>query len=150
MLFEYQTGMPLNIAYDLLAHAFGEGSQLFGGVGSYISSQRKKMEEGGIHIAALRRETEKQAAEGKISFKATVLGACTYTGKCKSYLLGHVTTCLSCADGIIEQGKLEEAITDSEQDLSLYDPDSGEYQVVKAELTSLKQFHQKFIPLAEV
>lgn len=150
VLFEYQTGMPLSIAYDLLAHAFGEGSQLFGGVGSYISGQRKKMEEGGIHIAALRKETEKQAAEGKISCKATVLGACTYTGKCNSYLLGHVTTCLSCADGIIEQDKLEEAITDSEQDLSLYEPDSGEYQVVKAELTSLKQFHEKFIPLAEV
>jgi hypothetical protein len=150
VLFEYQTGMPLSIAYDLLAHAFGEGTQLFGGVGSYISSQRKKMEEGGIHIAALRKETEKQAAEGKISFKTTVLGACTYTGKCSSYLLGHVTTCLSCADGIIEQDKLEEAITDSEQDLSLYESDSGEYQVVSAELASLKKFHQKFIPVVEV
>ncbi|MGF6398407.1 integrase [Pseudomonas frederiksbergensis] len=150
VLFEYQTGMPLNIAYDLLAHAFGDGAQLFGGAGSYISNQRKRMDEGGIHIATLRKETEKQASDGKISFKVTLLGACTYTGKCDSYLLGDITSCLSCADGIIERDKLEEAIDGSEEDLSRYEPGSGEYQVVEAELASLKKFHQKFIPVVEV
>jgi hypothetical protein len=150
VLFEYQTGVPMNIAYDLLTHAFGDGAPLFGGTGSYISNQRRKMEEGDIHIAGLRKETEKQAADGKISFKTTLLGACTYIGKCSSYLLGDVTSCLTCADGIIEQDKLEEAIQDSEIDLALYEPGSGEHQIVEAELTSLRKFHQKFIPVVEV
>ncbi|MFO7073754.1 integrase, partial [Pseudomonas aeruginosa] len=74
------------------------------------------------HIATLRKDTEKLAADGKISFKTTVLGACTYIGKCSSYLLGDVTSCLSCADGIIEKDKLEDAIDDNQQDLSLYEP----------------------------
>lgn len=150
VLFEYQTGIPMSIAYDLLDHAFGSDSPMFGGVGTYISNQRSKMDRGDIHIADVRKETEKLASEGKISFKPTLLGACTFAGKCKSYLLGSVLSCTSCADGIIEKEKLESVISDNEADLNLYDSDSGEYQVIKAELEGLKKFHQKFISVVEV
>ncbi|WP_350647475.1 integrase [Pseudomonas sp. HY13-MNA-CIBAN-0226] len=150
VLFEYQTGVPMSIAYDLLDHAFGSDAPIFGGTGTYISNQRKKMEQGDIHIADIRRETEKLAAEGKISHKVTLLGSCTAVDRCDSYLLGDASSCLSCKDGIIDKCKLEGAIKDDEADLALYEPGSGEYQVVEAELDSLKKFHQKFIAVVEV
>lgn len=150
VLFEYQTGVPMNIAYDLLSHAFGDEAPLFGGVGSYISNQRGKMAKGDIHLVDLRKETEKQAEEGKISYRPTFLGACTKIGKCETFLLGEITPCLSCKDGILEQDKLESAIADDEADLALYEPGSGEYQVIETELLSLKKFHQRFIPVHEV
>mgnify|MGYP001040776693 CR=1 FL=1 len=150
VLFEYQAGVPMSIAYDLLDHAFGSDSPIFGGTGTYISNQRKKMEQGDIHIVDVRKDTEKLAAEGKISCRPTLLGACTYAGKCESYLLGDAAPCTSCADGIIEKDKLERAIADNEADLALYEPGSGEYQVVKAELDSLKKYHQKFIAVVKV
>ncbi|PYB86038.1 integrase [Pseudomonas koreensis] len=150
VLFEYQTGVPMNIAYDLLSHAFGDEAPLFGGVGSYISNQRGKVATGDIHIVDLREETEKQAEDGKISYRPTFLGACTKTGKCETFLLGEITPCLSCKDGILEQDKLESAIADDEADLALYEPGSGEYQVIETELLSLKKFHQQFIPVHEV
>jgi hypothetical protein len=150
VLFEYQTGVPMNIAYDLLSHAFGDEAPLFGGVGSYISNQRGKMAKGDIHVVDLREETEKQAEDGKISYRPTFLGACTQTGKCETYLLGEITPCLSCKDGILEKDKLESAIADDEADLALYEPGSGEYQVIETELLSLKKFHQQFIPVHEV
>lgn len=149
-LFEYQTGVPLNIAYDLLDHAFGDGSVLFGGVGTYISNQREKMGSGDIHIAELRTETEKQAKEGKIAYRATLLGGCTTVGKCESYLLGQAVSCLSCDEGIIEKEKLESAIADDEALLERLEPGTGEYQVVESELNGFKKFHQKFISVRAV
>lgn len=149
-LFEYQTGVPLNIAYDLLDHAFGDGSVLFGGVGTYISNQREKMGSGDIHIAELRTETEKQAKEGKIAYRDTLLGGCTTVGKCESYLLGQAVSCLSCDEGIIEKEKLESAIADDEALLERLEPGSGEYQVVESELNGFKKFHQKFISVRAV
>ncbi len=149
-LFEYQTGVPLNIAYDLLDHAFGDGSVLFGGVGTYISNQRKKMGSGDIHIAELRSETEKQAKEGKIAYRDTLLGGCTTVGKCESYLLGNAVTCLSCDEGIIEKEKLESAIADDEGLLEQLEPGTGEYQVVESELNGFRKFHQKFISVKAV
>lgn len=149
-LFEYQTGVPLNIAYDLLDHAFGDGSVLFGGVGTYISNQREKMGSGEIHIADLRKETEKQAKEGKIAYRTTLLGGCTTVGKCDSYLLGNAASCLSCDEGIIEKEKLEGAIADDEALLERLEPGTGEYQVVESELNGFKKFHQRFIPVKVV
>jgi hypothetical protein len=105
---------------------------------------------GDIHIVDLREETEKQAEDGKISYRPTFLGACTKIGKCETYLLGEITPCLSCKDGILEKDKLESAISDDEADLALYEPGSGEYQVIETELLSLKKFHQQYIPVQEV
>jgi len=150
VLFEVQTGVPINIAYDLLAHAFGDDAQIFGGVGSYISNQRGKLESGDVHIVDVRKETEKQAADGKISYRPTLLGACTRTGKCEHFLLGAAVSCLSCADGIIEKEKLDEAIEDNERDLEMYEPGSGEYQVVQYELSNMRKFRERLIPAVEV
>lgn len=146
-LFEYQTGVPMNIAYDLLDHAFGDGTSLFGGVGSYIANQREKMDGGDIHIhiSDLRKETEKQAMDGKISYRPTLLGGCTKVGKCDAYLLGNPVSCLTCAEGVLEKEKLESAIAEAEAQLAMYEPGSGEYQVVEAELTSFKKYFQRFI-----
>ncbi|WP_176514797.1 integrase [Pseudomonas faucium] len=150
VLFEVQTGVPINVAYDLLAHAFGDDARLFGGVGTYISNQRGKIESGDVHIVDVRKETEKQAADGKISYRPTLLGACTRTGKCEHFLLGAAVSCLSCADGIIEKEKLDEAIEDNERDLELYEPGSGEYQVVQYELSNMRKFRERLIPAVEV
>lgn len=149
-LFEYQTGVPMNIAYDLLDHAFGDGTALFGGVGSYISNQREKMDSGDIHISDLRKETERLAQDGKIAYRQTLLGGCTKAGKCDAYLLGNAVSCLSCAEGIIEKEKLESAIADDEAQLAMYEPGTGEYQVVQAELTGFKKYYQRFIAVEEV
>jgi len=150
VLFEYQTGVPMSIAYDLLDHAFGNDAPIFGGTGTYISNQRKRMERGDVHIADVRKETEKLAVEGKIAYKSTLLGSCTSVERCDSYLLGDASACTSCKDGIIDKQKLEASIQDNEADLALFEPGTGEYQVVKVELDNLKNFHQKFISVVEV
>ncbi|MOA66497.1 hypothetical protein D3C78_1932820 [compost metagenome] len=59
-------------------------------------------------------------------------------------------SCLSCADGIIEKEKLDEAIDDSERDLEFYEPGSGEYQVVQYELSNMQKFRERLIPAVEV
>ncbi|SJN08914.1 hypothetical protein CZ787_00330 [Halomonas citrativorans] len=145
---EFQTGVPINKAHQILVDVLGSESRLFGGTGSYMEKQRLAANEG-VSILT-RKETERLVREGSISYKVTLLGGCTKVEPCDSYILGELFECLSCPGSVIHPDKVATEIQKTESELSNYDTDSGEYQVVNAELDRLKKYQDKNIIIHEV
>lgn len=150
MAYEFQMGMPMSVAYDILTEVLGENIPLFGGVGSYINKQRQRLVSGEAHIADVRAETMKRVANGHLRYRPTLLGGCTKVGECDSYLLGDFTTCLSCEGSIIKPQKLDEAIQDAERELTVYEEGSGEYQITKGDWDRLIRYRHRLINAMEV
>jgi hypothetical protein len=150
MAYEFQMGMPMSVAYDILTEVLGENIPLFGGVGSYINKQRQRLESGEAQIADVRAETMKRVANGHLRYRPTLLGGCTKVGECDSYLLGDFTTCLSCEGSIIKPQKLDEAIKDAERELAVYEEGSGEYQITKGDWDRLVRYRHRLINVMEV
>ncbi|WP_046069660.1 hypothetical protein [Pseudomonas synxantha] len=150
MAFDYQTGMPISVAYDLLTEVLGSDARLYGGTGSYIEKQRNRLEKGQVLIADVRDETLKRVEQGHISFRKTLLGACMKSGPCDAHMLGNYISCLSCPGGLIKSDKLEQAINEAKEDLEVYQPDTGEYQVVKYDLDELVRYRHRHIMPEEI
>lgn len=147
--FEFQMGMPMSVAYDLVVELLGNDSPLFGGVGGYADKQRQRLNTGEVSIADVRAETAKQASNGLIWYRPTLLGGCTKAGQCDEYLLGDFTACLSCEGAIIKPDRVADAIIETESELSGYDVGTGEYEVTNTELKRLIKFNQRLIPVLE-
>ncbi|MDD1017348.1 integrase [Pseudomonas rubra] len=148
--FEFQMGMPMSVAYDLVVELLGTDSPLFGGVGGYADKQRQRLDNGEVSIADVRSETAKQIKNGHLWYRPTLLGGCTKSGQCDEYMLGDFTACLSCEGAIIKPEKVSDAIEEAEIELSGYEPGTGEYEVTRSELKRLQKFNQRLIPVAEV
>lgn len=150
MAFEFQMGMPMNVAYDILTEVLGDGAQLFGGVGTYIQKQRQRLDSGQVMIADIRAETEKRVADGHLAYRRTLLGGCMKVGKCDSFMLGEFIDCLSCDGSVINPKKLSQVIEDTRRELSTYPEDSGEFQITRDDLEKLIKYQKRFISCAEV
>lgn len=148
--FEFQMGMPMSVAYDLMVELLGTDSPLFGGVGGYADKQRQRLHGGEVSIADVRAETEKQAKNGHLWYRQTLLGGCTKAGHCDEYMLGDYTACLSCEGAIIKPEKVSDAIEEAEMELSDYEVGTGEYEVTRNELKRLQKFNQRLICVSEV
>lgn len=148
--FEFQMGMPMNVAYDLLVELLGTDSPLFGGVGGYADKQRQRLDTGEVSIADVRSETARQIKNGYLWYRPTLLGGCTKSGQCDEYMLGDFTACLSCEGAIIKSAKVSDAIEEAELELSGYEAGTGEYEVTRSELKRLQEFNQRIISAAEV
>lgn len=150
MAFEFQMGMPMNVAYDILTEVLGGGVKLFGGVGTYIEKQKKRFDSGEVMIAELKSETEKRVAEGHLAYRKTLLGGCMKIGKCDSFMLGEFVDCLSCDGSVINPKKLLSVIEDTKMELSRYPVGSAEYQITKDDLDKLVKYQERFIVCSEV
>jgi len=148
--FEYQMAMPMSVANQLVADLLFNEAPLFGGTGSYMEKQKKRFTAGEIHVEDVRMDTERRVRNGAISYRPTLLGGCTKAGHCDSFLLGDYTECLSCEGAIIKPEKLKTAISDATDELSHYTDDSGEYQIVKAEIDRLTAFRTRLVDTEEV
>ena len=148
--FEFQMAMPMSVANQLIADLLFNEEPLFGGTGSYMEKQKERVKAGEIQIEDVRADTEKRAKNGEISYHPTLLGGCTKVGRCNSFMLGDYTECTGCDGAIIERKKLVAAIEDARDELSNYSEDSGEYQIVKAELDRLVAFKARLIDSVEV
>lgn len=146
---EFQTGIPINKAHQILVDVLGSESRLFGGTGSYMEKQRLTATEG-VSILKIRKETERLVREGSISYKETLLGGCTKVEPCDTFMLGEFVECLSCPGSVIHPDKVAHEIKKSEDELSNYNPDSGEYQVLNAQLDRLKKYQANKILVHEV
>lgn len=147
--FEYQMALPISVANQLIADLLLNEEPLFGGTGSYMEKQKKRIKAGDIHIEDVRTDTEQRVANGVISYRPTLLGGCTRVGRCDSFLLGNYTECLSCEDAIIKPEKLNAAILDATNELCNYAEDSGEYQVVKGDIARITAFKARLFNKVE-
>lgn len=147
--FEFQMGMPANIAYQILTDVLQAHAPLFGGTGSFIEKQREHFKSGEISIEQVRLETEKRIARGELAYRETLLGGCTKLESCDDFMLGNTLSCLNCEGAIINKDKLDITIQNIERELSDYEPDSGEYQITHQELLSLNKFKKRSERLIE-
>lgn len=145
MAFEYQMGMPINMADQIIADVLGDDSQLFGKTGGYIERQKKKLDEGEISVLEIRKDTEKRIAKGELSYRSTLLGGCTKVGACDTAMLGEFTECLACEGSIIKLDLVEKQIEATKAELAMYDEGSCEFEVVCQDLNKLKQYQAKVI-----
>lgn len=148
-LFEFQTGIAIDKAREMLNLLFEDNEALFGKRGSYIERQRQDIKDDEVKILEFRAETERKLLQGEISFKKTLIGGCMKEGRCEDYMLGDLTACLDCSDAITQLSKIEKTITQMENELSSYEPESGEYQFTNLELEQLKVFQDKEIKKRE-
>lgn len=148
--FEFQTGIPINKAHQILTDVLGEGSPLFGGTGSHIEKQKQRVKSGEISLQGVRSETEASVRNGEMAYKETLLGGCTKIEPCDSFMLGEFVECVTCDGAIIKPKKLRSEIEHLEHELDGYEVGTGEYQVVEFELNKLKKFEDSKIPAEEV
>lgn len=149
-VFEFQMAMPMSVANQLIADLLFNEEPLFGGTGSYMEKQKNRVKTGEIQIEDVRVDTEQRVENGAINYRPTLLGGCTKVGRCDSFLLGDFTECLSCEGAIIKPAKLNSAIADAIEELSLYAEGSGEYQIVKSEIERMQAFKARLIDVAEL
>jgi hypothetical protein len=149
LAFEFQMGLPMSVAYDLVTELLGADNPLFGGVGGYADKQKTRLDKGEVNIADVRAETVKQVESGHIWYRPTLLGGCTKAGQCDEYLLGDFTACLSCEGAIIKPDQVSIAIIDTEAELEGYQAGTGEYEVTKAEHARLVKYSERLLPLVE-
>ena len=142
---EFQMAMPISVANQILADLLGKDTPLFGGTGSYMEKQKRRLKSGDVHVEEVREETISKARAGEIFYRPTLLGGCTKAGRCDFFLLGDFTACLACDGAIIKPEKIGEAIDDARVELTTYDQGSGEYQVVEKELSRLVNFRDRLI-----
>ncbi|NAS67350.1 hypothetical protein CVE30_15105, partial [Pseudomonas syringae pv. actinidiae] len=64
-------------------------------------------------------------------------------GDCDTYMLGQVTTCLTCDGAAISLIKLKAEIESGERELLAYAVGSGERQILERELDTMKSFYAK-------
>lgn len=147
---EFQMGIPMSVANQLLADVLSEGTPLFGGTGSYMEKQKARVECGEVCVEDVRAETLARVQSGDISYRQTLLGGCTKVGRCDSFLLGDFTECLSCEGAIIKPEKVDEAISSAKAEMASYQEGSGEYQITKSDLDNLVRFKTRLIDAVEV
>ncbi|MBV4482897.1 integrase [Pseudomonas khavaziana] len=148
--FEYQMAMPMAVANQLISDLLFTEEPLFGGTGSYMEKQKKRISDGEIHIEDLRSDTEKRVKNGAISYRSTILGGCTKAGRCDALLLGEYTECLSCDASVIKPSMLDAAIEDATSEIKNYAKNSAEFQILKGDLELMMVFKARHIETVEL
>lgn len=149
-LFEFQTGVSVEEARNIIDILFNKEDVLLGKKGSYISKQTEKNRDNKINIVAEQKETEKKVHQGEIAYKKTLLGGCMKTSRCDDFMLGNFTSCINCQDAVIKKSNLDSIINDLKIELQEYDINSAEYQLSKAELDKLVIFRKNKISDMEI
>jgi integrase len=142
---EFQMGIPVSVANQLIEDMLSGGSSLFGGTGSYMEKQKNHLVLGEVSVSNLRADTIHRVHRGEISYRSTLLGGCTKVGNCDLFMLGDFTACLSCEEAIIRSEKVDEMLLATSRELNNYDARSGEYQIAKAEIERLVRFNSHFL-----
>ena len=147
---EFQVGMPMAVANQLLADLLGKETSLFGGTGSYMEKQKARVESGELCVEDVRAETLSRVKNGELYYRSTLLGGCTKVGRCDSFLLGDFVECLSCEGAIIKSEKIADAIVTMNSEIASYEKNSVEYQITKIDLDKLVSFQARVIETRRV
>jgi hypothetical protein len=136
-LYEYQTAISSEVAYNILAAMLDSETTQFGGTGSYMEKQKGRIANGEVSIAELRSDTEAQAQRGELAYVETALGGCTKLGRCDKPYLGDITGCVGCASAMLNEVKINVAVEALDVELRSYDENSFEYKITKADQQKL-------------
>lgn len=145
MAFEFQTAIPLAMCDLLLKDVFLSEERIYGASSDPINNQIEMLNSGEIAIADCRSTTEKMADRGEISYRKTPLGGCLKVESCDYYIFGEITECLSCSKSVIKVSNLESVIKETEDDLSKYEEGSGEWKIIRDDLSKFTEFQKKFL-----
>ena len=140
---EFQLAVPTSAVDQLFSDVFGDQTFVMGGTGSYIEKQKDRISTGEITIFDAKKQTMKMAAKGELSYRKTLLGGCTKVGPCDEFLMGDITSCLSCPGAIIDAKKFDSVIAQSKEEILRFEEGSAEYQLLDAEITQLEGFKSK-------
>jgi hypothetical protein len=143
--FEYQLAVPIAITDQIMRDVVCGEEMTFGSTGSQAEKLRKRAKAGEVAIEDIRRETENKARDGEITYRKTLLGGCTYLGKCNSFMLGGIIECLGCTGAVIKLNKINEVIKDLENEVSYYEEGSGEYDLTKYEIGIFVKYRDAII-----
>jgi len=135
---------PISIADLLLNDIFSE-SRLFGKGGDYIMRIKSDLDSKQKSVNVIddyKTNTLKKVKNGEINYRKTILGGCLNLAECKCRVLGEFTSCLSSECAIIKKDNVYKQISDITTALLSYEPNTGEYQVLKAELDALNKFKE--------
>lgn len=147
---EFQMAMPIAVANQILTDVLGRDTPLFGGTGSYMEKQKRRLKDGDVHVEEVREETISKVKAGEIFYRPTLLGGCTKVGRCDFFLLGDFTACLACDGAIIKSDKVDVAIGEARAELMAYEEGSGEHQIVERELGRLVSFKTRLIDVVRI
>jgi hypothetical protein len=142
-MIEFQTGISIEQAREIINLLFKDNDILYGKKGSYIDRQRVDLKGDETKILKEKISTQRKVLQGELSYKKTLLGGCMKNSRCTDYMLGNFTACIDCEDAVIEPNKLNHVVKTMESELTKYDAESGEYQFTKSELDKLIIFQTK-------
>lgn len=140
MIFEYQLGIPGNVANQILKDVLGADNHIYGKTGRFIERQKEQLKDNEVLIQEVRKETEKRVLKGELSYRDTLLGGCIKIEACEDEMLGDFTSCLDCKGGIINPNKVDESIVRVKEELDEYAKDSAEYQITIIDYEALVKY----------
>lgn len=143
--YDFQVAQPIEAVQQLFSDVFGSEDTILGGTGSYLEKQKAKVASGEISIEEAKETTFKRAVKGELQYHPTPLGGCSKLGPCDDFLKGDYTACLTCHEALIQPSKVGKAIDASKAELSGYEENSAEWELVKFELDSLERYRAKKI-----
>lgn len=142
---DYRMAVPKAKAEALIRLVTSNNERLFGSAGSFIQKQRELYKGSTVKIAELRERTERQAENGEISYRRTILGGCLKLGRCEAFALGNFTECLGCADSIIEPERVTAVMPGLKQELDSFEEGTADYNILKEEYERLNAFQDTII-----
>ncbi|WP_105255657.1 hypothetical protein [Pseudoalteromonas sp. T1lg75] len=144
-VFDYKEARVAVVVESLITELIRTDDQLYGKSSNYIQRQRCdiKTEESPVDILTVRQKTKEAVSRGEVYYRETLLGGCTNVEKCDSRMLGEFTSCLACSNAVIKPKNVSKQIIELTKYIELLEPDSGEYQVVEAELRELIAFQER-------
>ncbi|WP_331351990.1 hypothetical protein [Cellvibrio sp. UBA7671] len=143
--FEFQIGMSKDAAGQIMAYLLGDETVIHGGAVNLLEDQKDRHAQRGTNIMEMRSVTERAVRNGELAYRETLLGGCMKLGPCDNFMLGDVTSCISCESALIQSDKINNVTQILEKEISQYSLESGEYQICSEELEKLRKRAKKLI-----
>ena len=142
IIHEIRAGMPIKTAEALVHDLLGESESLFGKPDNYVDRLRKKIADNDVLILEVKKETQRRVKRGEMTYRETLVGGCMKIDPCEEYMLGSLKTghCLGCSGATVKLSKVDALIQQTQNELSKFPSDSGEYQILSAELSTLTTY----------
>lgn len=141
IIHDLQTGIPLSTAQALIEDLLSDNDPIFGKRGGLIENLKANTKDD-IFILEVRDETIKKVKSGEMVYRKTLVGGCLGINPCEEYMLGDLTTghCLNCSNAAVKMSKVNAQISEIEEELDQYHIESGEHQILSAELNTLIKY----------
>ena len=131
---EWQDTTPTSSALSYICNVIFSDEKLFGGHGTYIEQQLRKVDSGIDRDSIIR-----QFKKGEIAYKETPLGGCVKVGECDDvgFRLLDIDCLSGCRNLVGKVSKLKRVIAAQSNLVESLDPDSVQFRMEKSDLDIL-------------